>query len=115
MTGVRDHLTDWRDNQRAFEAAITELRGPAAAAGLVLRQPHNDMEGWPYVLHAEVLPCGSLRVLSCLDVGLNEHGKMLLQTIPGEARTFSSFRPHDKAFYVRRLSRLVEAALAAET
>jgi hypothetical protein len=115
MTSVGDHLTDWRNDERAFEAAISELKGPAAAAGLVLRQPHNAIEGWPHVLHAEVLPSGSLRVLSCLDVGLGAHGEMLLQTIPGETRTFASFRPHDKAFYVRRLRRLVEAALADDT
>jgi hypothetical protein len=114
MTSARDHLTVWRGNERAFEAALTELRGPAAAAGLVLRQPHNDIEGWPYVFHAEVLPTGSSEVLSCLDEGLDEHGRMLFQTIPGETRTFSSFQPHDKAFYLRRLRRLLDAALASD-
>ena len=112
MTSVRDHLTDWRENERAFEAAIDELRGPAAAAGLVLRQPRNNIEGWSHVLHAELLPSASLRVMSCIDVGMGAHGEMLLQTIPGEARTFTSFRPHTKAFYVKRLSRLMDAALA---
>jgi hypothetical protein len=114
MTSVRDHLEeDWRDTEQAFEAALTELRRPAAAAGLVLRQPHHDIDGWAHSLHAEVLPTGSCRVLTCLDVGLNHHGQMLLQTIPGEARTFASFQPHDKDFYVRRLRRIVEAALAS--
>jgi hypothetical protein len=72
------------------------------------------MDGWPHVLHAEVLPAGSCRVLTCLDVGLNDHGQMLLQTIPGETRTFASFQPRDKAFYVRRLRRIVDAALASD-
>ncbi len=112
MTSAHDYLADWRKDERAFEAAVTELRGPASAAGLMLRQSHYDIEGWPHVLHAEVLPRGSLQVLSCIDVGMGRHGEMLLQTIPGEARTFSRFAPHDKAFYVKRLSRLVEAALA---
>jgi hypothetical protein len=115
MTSVRDQLEEeWRDTEDAFEAALTELRGPAAAAGLVLRQPHHDMDGWSHVLHAEVLPTGSGRVLTCLDVGLNDRGQMLLQTIPGEARTFASFQPRDKAFYVRRLRLIVEAAIAAD-
>ena len=115
MTSVRDHLEEtWRDTEDAFEAALTELRAPAAAAGLVLRQPRHDMEGWPHVLHAEVLPTGSCRVLTCMDVGLNDHGQMLVQTIPGEARTFASFQPHDKAFYVRRLRLIVEAAIAGD-
>jgi hypothetical protein len=70
------------------------------------------MDGWPYVLHAEVLPSGSWRVLSSLDVGLNTHGEMLLQTIPGAARTYASFLPRDKDFYLRQLRRLVEAAAA---
>jgi hypothetical protein len=113
MTGVCDHLEEeWRDAELAFEAAVTELRWPAAEAGLVLRQPHHDIQGWAHSLHAEVLPAGSCRVLTCLDVGLNDHGQMLLQTIPGEARTFASFQPHDKDYYVRRLRRIVEAALA---
>ena len=115
MTSVRDHLEDdWNDTEQAFQAALTELRGPAAAAGLVLRQPRHDMDGWSHVLHAEVLSAGSCRVLTCLDVGLNDHGQMLLQTIPGEARTFASFQPRDKAFYVRRLRLIVEAALAGD-
>jgi hypothetical protein len=115
MASVHDHLEeDWRHTEQAFEAALTELRAPAAAAGLVLRQPHHDMAGWPHVLHAEVLPTGSCRVLTCLDVGLNDHGQMLLQTIPGEARTFASFQPRDKAFYVRRLRLIVEAALSGD-
>jgi len=114
MTSVRDHLDDWRDTESAFEAALTELRGPAAAAGLVLRQPHDPIEGWPHVLHAEVLHRDSCRVLSCLDVGLDAHGKMLLQAIPGEFRTFASFQPHDKDYYVRRLRRLVEVAQASD-
>jgi hypothetical protein len=114
MTSERDHLDDWRENKQAFEAALTELRGQAAAAGLVLRQPHHPMEGWPHVLHAEVLPSGSWRVLSCLDVALNGRGEMLMQTIPGEARKFSSFEPRGKEFYLRRLRRLVEVARASE-
>jgi hypothetical protein len=115
MTSVRDHLEeDWRETEQAFEAALVELRAAAAADGLVLRQPHHDMDGWPHVLHAEVLPAGSCRVLTCLDVGLNDHGQMLLQTIPGETRTFASFQPRDKAFYVRRLRRIVDAALASD-
>jgi hypothetical protein len=113
MTSVRDHSEQWRDTEQAFAAALTELRGPAAAVGLVLRQPHHDIDGWRHSLHAEVLPTGSCRVLTCLDVGLNDHGQMLLQTIPGEARTFASFEPKDKAFYIRRLRRIVEAAALA--
>ena len=112
MTSAHQRLDDWRDNERAFEAALTEVRGPASEVGLVLRQPHNPIAGWPLVLHAEVLPAASFRVLSCLDVGLNGRGQMLWQTIPGETRTFSSFKPHDKEYYVELLQRLVEAALA---
>jgi hypothetical protein len=114
MHSVHDPLTDWSDNERAFDAAVTQLRGPAAAMGLVLRQPHHPIEGWPHVLRAEVLPAGSGRVLSCIDVGLNRRGEMLWQTIPGEVRRFASFRPHDKDYYVRRLQRLVDAALAGD-
>jgi hypothetical protein len=72
------------------------------------------MDGWPHVLHAEVLSTGSCRVLTCLDVALNDHGRMLLQTIPGETRTFASFQPRDKAFYVRRIRRIVEAARSGD-
>ena len=112
MTSDLDHLTDWRENERAFEAALSELKGPAAAAGLVLDQPHDPMEGWPHVLHAEVRPAGSLRVLSCLDVGLNKRGAMLVQALPGEVRTFARFEARDKEFYLKRLRHLVEAAQA---
>ena len=108
-----DHLADWRDNERAFQAAMTEVTPLVSAAGYVLKQPHNTMEGWPYVLHAEVRPTSSLRLLACLDVALNDHGEMLVQTIPGEARTFHSFQARDKAYYVRSFRRLVGSALVS--
>ena len=114
MSSVSDHLAGWRDNERAFQAAVNELKDPAAEVGLVLSQPHNVMRGWPHALHAEVRRRGSLSLLSCLDVGLSAQGEMLLQTIPGEARTFASFRPRDKDFYVKSIRRLVEAALDSE-
>jgi hypothetical protein len=44
-------------------------------------------------------------------VGLNRDGEMLLQTLPGRARTFDSFRPRDELFYLRIFGRLVESAL----
>ena len=114
MSLASDHLADWRDNERAFQAAMTEVNALASAAGYVLKQPHNEMEGWPYVLHAEVRPTSSLRLLACLDVALNDHGEMLVQTIPGETRTFHNFRAKDKAFYVRSFRRLVGSALVSD-
>ncbi len=112
MSSFTQHLTDWRENEQAFLAALTELRGAAAGVGLVLDHPHDTLDGWPYLLRAEVRRNGSRRVLSGMDVGLNQRGEMLLQTLPGKARTFSSFRPRDKVFYLRSFRRLVEAAIA---
>jgi len=108
-----DHLEDWRQNERAFEAALAELKAPAAVAGLILTELHFPIEGWTRVLSAEVRARGVSRVLAGIDVGLDSHGAMLLQTLPGDSRRFSSFHPRDKDFYVRRLRRLVAVAIAS--
>jgi hypothetical protein len=113
MASFADHLTEWRENEQAFVSALTELRGAAAGAGLVLDQAQTSLNGWPYLLHAEVRPSGGGRILSGLDVGLNQDGEMLLHTLPGKPRTFRSFRPRDKVFYLRSFLRLVESALAS--
>jgi hypothetical protein len=113
MARITRHSADWLENERAFVAALSELRGAAAGAGLVLDQSHATIEGWPYLLHAEVRASGSRRVLSGIDVGLNLRGEMLLQRLPGKAQTFPSFRPRDEVFYLRSFGRLVELALAA--
>jgi hypothetical protein len=110
--GAAEHDADWRENERAFVAALTELRGAAAGVGLVLDQPHATLNGWPYLLHAEVRASGSRRMLSGLDVGLSMRGEMLLRPLPGKALTFPSFRPRDKVFYLRIFRRQIEVALA---
>jgi hypothetical protein len=111
MTPTLENAAKWRDNKRAFQMALADLQGTAAAVGLDLRQAEDRTEEWAYVLRAEVRSRGSWRVLASLDVGLGEQGTMLLQTSPGEARTFSRFQPRDRAFYLRRICDLVEAAL----
>ncbi len=113
MSSFTRHLFDWRENEQAFLAALTDLRGAAAGVGLVLDQPHKTIDGWPYLLHAEVRPDRGSRVLSGIDVGLNLRGGMLLQTLPGKARTFASFQPQDEVFYLRSFRRLVVAAMAS--
>jgi hypothetical protein len=111
MTASFESAAMWRDNKRAFQMALADLQGAAAAVGLDLRQAEEVAEGWPHVLRAEVRSLENWRVLASLDVGLGEQGTMLLQTSPGESRTFSRFRARDRAFYLRRICDLVEAAL----
>lgn len=111
MATVFEQAARWRDNKRAFQTALADLEGTAAAVGLVLSQAENPMERWPQVLRAEVRPYGGFRVLASLDVGLSEQGLMLSQTSPGEARVFSRFHARDRAFYLRRFCSLIEAAL----
>jgi hypothetical protein len=106
-----EQASRWRDNKRAFQTALADLQGTAAAVGLTLSQADDLVEGWPQVLRAEIHPNGSPRVLASLDVGLSEKGLMLLQTSPGEARVFSRFDARDRAFYVRRFCGLIESAL----
>jgi hypothetical protein len=101
----------WRDNRRAFQSALSDLQGTAAAVGLALGQTDDLIDGWPHVLRAEVRQGGGPRVLASLDVGLSETGLMLLQTWPGEARVFSRFQPRDRAFYLRQFCDLIETAL----
>jgi len=101
----------WRDNERAFQLAVADLQGTAAAVGLDLRQAEDRAGRWPYVLRAEVRSRESWRVLASLDVGLGEQGTMLVQTSPGEARMFSHFRARDRVFYLRRICGLLESAL----
>lgn len=108
---VFERAARWRDNRRAFQAALADLQGTATAVGLVLSQADDLIEGWPQVLRAEVRPNGGSRVLASLDVGLSESGLMLMQTSPGEARVFSRFHPRDRAFYLRRFCGLIEAGL----
>jgi hypothetical protein len=115
MTASFETAARWRDNRRAFQMALADLQGTAAAVGLDLRQAEDGLEGWPHVLRAEVRSRESLRVLASLDVGLGEGGTMLLQTSPGETRTFSRFQARDRAFYLRRICDLVEAALPDRT
>ena len=109
---LSEHGADWRRNERAFVTALTKLRGAAAGAGLVLDRPHATLNGWPYLLHAEVRASGSQRMLSGLDVGLSLRGEMLLRPLPGKALTFPSFRPRDEVFYLRIFRRQIEVALA---
>jgi hypothetical protein len=111
MSAIFDHTGQWHDNKEAFQAALADLQDTAGAVGLVLRQAVDSSEGWPHVLRAEVRPSGAWRVLASLDVGLSEHGAMLLRTSPGEARMFSRFRARDRIFYLRRFCRLIETAL----
>jgi hypothetical protein len=101
----------WRDNRRAFQAALADLQETAVAVGLALRQADDVIDGWPHVLRAEVRQDGGPRVLASLDVGLSETGLMLLQTSPGEARVFSRFQPRDRAFYLRQFCDLIETAM----
>lgn len=101
----------WRDSKRAFQMALADLQGAAAAVGLELRQVEDGLEGSPYVLRAEVRSRGSWRVLASLDVGLGEQETMLLQRSPGATRTSSHFRSCDRAFYLRRICGLLESAL----
>jgi hypothetical protein len=111
MVTVFEQAARWRDNKRAFQAALADLQGTAAAVGLVLSQAEDLIEGWPRVLRAEVCRNGGSRVLASLNVGLSETGLMLLQASPGEARVFSRFDARDRAFYLRRFCVLIEAAL----
>jgi hypothetical protein len=111
MADFTQHLADWRTNEQAFHAALTGMRGAAADVGLILDRPEGVMNGWPYLLRAEVRPSGSRRVLSGMDVGLNRNGEMLLRTLPGTTRKFANFRPRDEVFYLRVFGRLVESAL----
>jgi hypothetical protein len=113
MAAIFERAAQWRDNKHAFEAALADLQETAAAVGLALNYAEDGSEGWPQVLHAEVRPSGSGRVLARLDVGLSKQGLMLFQTSPGEARIFSSFRARDRAFYIRRFCGLIESALQA--
>jgi hypothetical protein len=114
MASLNSRSGDWQENERAFHAAVSELHGPAAALGLVLAEPHYPVDGWRCVLHAELRRNGSQRVLSCIDVGLNASGEMLVQTLPGEVRKLSSFEARDKAFYLRKFRRLVGVALVSD-
>jgi hypothetical protein len=111
MTVILEPAAQWDDNRQAFLAALADLQETAVAVGLVLQQAVDSSDGWPYVLRAEIRPSGGWRVLASLDVGLSEHGAMLLRSFPGEARMFSRFRARDRTFYVRRFCSLIEAAL----
>ena len=111
MVTVFERAARWRDNKRAFQAALADLQGTATAVGLDLSQAGDLIEGWPHVLRVEVRRNGGSRVLASLDVGLSETGLMLLQTSPGEARVFSRFDARDRAFYLRRFCGLIEAVL----
>ncbi len=111
MATVFEQAAQWRDNKRAFQAALADLQGTASAVGLVLSQAGDLIEGWPRVLRVEVRRNGGSRILASLDVGLSETGLMLLQTSPGEARVFSRFDARDRAFYLRRFCSLIETAL----
>jgi hypothetical protein len=111
MGTVLEQSARWRDNRRAFQTALADLQGTAAAVGLLLSQTDDLIDGWPRVLRAEVRQDGGARVLASLDVGLSETGLMLVQTSPGEARVFSRFQPRDRAFYLRQFCDLIETAL----
>lgn len=114
MADFREYLTEWKASQDAFIAAFTEVRPKAEAVGLVLDRPNAEIEGHPFVLHAEFRASGGLVALSSLDFALRRDGGGLRQSRPGGSYQTDAFHVADTAYFLGELRRLLEAAKAQQ-